>query len=64
MDTTLTGLRAIRKAKKVTQDELARHLGLSRELIGLYEAGKSSPRLDTLRDWCAFLDCEIVIKTK
>ena len=62
MDTTLAGLRAIRKVKKVTQDELAKHLGLSRELIGLYEAGKSSPRLGTLRDWCAYLNCEIIIK--
>ena len=62
MDTTMSQIRQKRKSKKITQDEIAKHLGVSRELVGLYENGKSFPRLDVLNSWCAYLGIEITIK--
>lgn len=55
-------LRVIRKAKKITQAEMAKHLGISRELFGLYEQGKSQPRLDILLAWCSYIGVEIIIR--
>jgi len=57
-------LKATRKAKRMKQDELCKHLGISRELFGKYESGKSSPRADLLSVWCEYLDLELRIITK
>lgn len=40
--------RALRKAKGLTQDELAKQLGLSRSAIGMYENGLREPDYETL----------------
>lgn len=55
-------LRAIRKRKRITQAELAKHLGISRELFGFYENGVSTPRLALLEQWCNYLNVELIIR--
>lgn len=58
-------LKQQRKLAKVGQAELSKHLGISRELLGHYENGKSYPRVDLLESWCDYLGLEvrIIIKT-
>lgn len=50
MDVTKFGerLRAVRKLRGYTQDELGRELHLAKDGIGRYERNLSSPSVDTL----------------
>ena len=41
-------LHSLRKQKKVSQEVLAQHLGVSQRLISHYEKGKCEPSLDDL----------------
>lgn len=41
-----TTLSNLRKAKNLTQKELAQHLCVSSSLIALYETGKRKPKLE------------------
>ncbi|MCQ2386370.1 MAG: helix-turn-helix transcriptional regulator [Clostridia bacterium] len=47
-------LRTLRKKENLTQEELAKALGLSPSAIGMYERGQREPNLETLE---AFADC-------
>lgn len=47
-------LRLLRKKEGMTQEELAKALGLSPSAIGMYERGQREPNLETLE---AFADC-------
>ncbi|MBE9599472.1 helix-turn-helix domain-containing protein [Pedobacter sp. MC2016-24] len=40
---------ALRKAKKISQAELAREAGVSREIIGRYERNEVSPSVDVAK---------------
>ena len=44
--------KAIRLRLGLTQDELARHIGISRTYIADLERGRNCPSLDIV-DWCA-----------
>ena len=43
-------LKAARKDKNLTQDELAKLVGLNRNAVSFYECGRTSPTLDTIED--------------
>ncbi len=53
-----------RKVKKIGQEELSKHLGISRELLGKYENRKSTPRLELLECWCLYLGIELQLILK
>lgn len=40
-------LKAARKNQELTQDELAKLVGLNRNAVSFYECGRTSPTLDT-----------------
>ena len=41
-------IKAYRKKRKMTQDELAKRLGVSRSAVGMWESGTREPDYDTL----------------
>ncbi|NGP45406.1 helix-turn-helix transcriptional regulator [Bacillaceae bacterium SIJ1] len=41
-------LKRLRRAKRLTQKQLSRALGISESAIGMYERGEREPSLDTL----------------
>lgn len=43
-------LKAARKNQELTQDELAKLVGLNRNAVIFYECGRTSPTLDTIED--------------
>lgn len=49
-------LKAIRKAKKITQDEIAAHLGIKRQTYSAYERGISIPDSLTLNKIATYFD--------
>lgn len=49
-------VRSLRRARGLTQEELAERCGLSPDTIRRLEHGSFSPSLDTLRKLCAGLD--------
>ena len=49
-------LRDLRKKKGISQETLARDLGVSKSTIGLYETGDTLPDAKTLRDLAAYFD--------
>ena len=44
-------LRRIRKARGISQEELARMLGTSKQVISRYENGQRSPKLSTVEEY-------------
>lgn len=52
-------IRAVRKAKKVSQDKLAYSIPLDRAHIGLIENGKRAATIPTLVKLAIALDCEV-----
>ena len=54
-------LRTARLAARITQDELARHLNVSRQMIIKYEAGSAAPRYDKLSLAASILDVEFEV---
>ncbi len=53
-------LRSLRKARKVTQRDLAIHARLDRSYVSAMELGENSPTLDTLLALCRGLDISLV----
>jgi transcriptional regulator with XRE-family HTH domain len=49
----------LRKKKNLTQEQLARKLGLNRPAIGAYEEGRAEPRLKTLRAMAHFFEVSL-----
>lgn len=39
----------LRRAKKITQEDLAKEVGLTKGAIGMYETGKRTPSLKTAK---------------
>ena len=56
--TTLTG---VRKAKQMTQAELAQRAGLSRMTVQRLESNGLDPRLSTLQEMARVLEQELVV---
>ena len=52
-------LRKIRKQKGMTQDELAKVVGVGRTTIGEIEAGKHVPGVDVAMEIAAALHCSV-----
>ena len=47
-------LKALRKGKKLTQEQVADKLGISRSSIANYEIGRRSPNLNDLKQFAVF----------
>ena len=52
-------LKTLRKAKGLTQEELAERLGISRLMVNQYENGKSKPSRHTLVKMAEFFNCTL-----
>ncbi|SDX46077.1 DNA-binding transcriptional regulator, XRE-family HTH domain [Marininema mesophilum] len=52
-------LKSIRKAKKLTQQEVADRLGISRQAYGYYEKGTRQPDIDSLNQIADIFDVSI-----
>ena len=55
----MKGLKIQRIKKELTQEQLAKELGLSTHQITTYEQGVRQPKLDTLKKLAKFFDCSI-----
>lgn len=53
----MTALHQYRRAKGITQRELANKLGVSQPTITQYETGARKPDIVTLKKLAAILDC-------
>jgi transcriptional regulator with XRE-family HTH domain len=53
-----------RKARKLTQDEVADKAGVTQKTISVVEGGKKKTELATILAICAVLDLEIVVRGK
>ena len=52
-------LTQLRKAKELSQEELASRLGVSRQAVSKWERGESSPDLDNLMALAALYGCSL-----
>ena len=57
-----SNLKFLRKAKGLTQDQLADKLGINRAMIGSYEENRAIPKLNAMQDiasrmCCRYDDC-------
>lgn len=50
-------IKKIREERKLSQDDLAKRLGVTRAVISQYETGKRQPKLDQLKKIAAALNC-------
>ncbi len=58
-ESALKGLRALRKSKDLSQEELAELLGVSSRQVCRWETGTSKPRLDLIPEICGVLGCSL-----
>ena len=49
----------LRKNKKVSQDDVAKALGITRQAISLYERGEHEPKLETWKKLASFFDVSV-----
>ncbi len=54
-----SNIRFLRKKKGITQEELAKHLGVTRSVIGAYEEGRAEPRIQTMQKIANFFDISL-----
>nr|PZN02741.1 MAG: XRE family transcriptional regulator [Bacillota bacterium] len=52
-------IKSLREERKITQQELARYLGVSQKTISNYENGERSPDPDTLRKIADYFDVTV-----
>ena len=52
-------IRNIRKLKKLTQEQLARDLGIRRSTVAMWETGKAMPRAALLPKLADILGCTV-----
>lgn len=57
-------LKARRKEMRLTQEDLADKIGVSKQYIGLIERGKVSPGLDVIEKIAEALNCELRLLLK
>lgn len=57
-------LKDLRKAKKITQEELANHVNISTARLSKIENNKGVKSIEILEDICSYLDCELRIIPK
>ncbi len=59
MDNIGKNLKYLRKSKGITQDELAKNIGVNRAMIGSYEENRAVPKLSVLKDIANFFGITI-----
>lgn len=52
-------IKYLRKSKGLTQEELAKNIGVNRAMIGSYEENRAAPKLSVLQDISYFFDISI-----
>lgn len=52
-----SNLKTLRKNRKITQEELAEILGITRAAVSIYERGLANPTLETFVKICEVLEC-------
>ena len=52
----MTGLRALRLRRLMTQQELAQRIGVRYQTVGSWEAGTAHPRVAAMRKLCEVLE--------
>lgn len=52
-------LRTIRKAKKISQEELAEKIGVSRQSVSKWECAEAYPEMDNILKLCKIFHCKI-----
>ncbi len=52
-------LKALRKAKKISQEDLAEKVGVSRQSVSKWECGDAYPEMDNILKLCSIFHCEI-----
>ena len=57
-------MRTIRKALGYSQDEMARAIGVTRQMVNYYERGESCPSAETWISWMTIVDKNIRILRK
>ncbi|PLX11847.1 MAG: transcriptional regulator [Marinilabiliales bacterium] len=57
-------IKYLRKEKGLTQDELAKNIGVNRAMIGSYEENRAIPKLSVLKDLAYFFDISIDVLAK
>ena len=54
-----TNLKIVRIKKGIKQKDLALMIGISQNLLSMYESGKRNPKLDTIKKIVVILDCAV-----
>jgi transcriptional regulator with XRE-family HTH domain len=54
-------IRFARESAGVSQGELAKHLGVTRQMIGRYESGRAAPGVDKIAKAASLLRAEFVV---
>lgn len=52
-------VKALRKERKLTQEEFAKQTKISRSAIGMYESGKREPNFETLEAFADFFNVDM-----
>ncbi len=52
-------LRCLRKSKKISQEELAERVGVSRQSVSKWECGDAYPEMDNILKLCSIFHCKI-----
>lgn len=52
-------IKPIRQAKGMTQEELARAMGVKRTAVAMWETGASAPRVSMIPKLAAVLECTV-----
>ena len=66
MDTVGLNIKYLRKTKGLTQDELAKNIGITRAVVGSYEENRAIPKINVLKDLAFYFKVSIddLVKTK
>lgn len=51
--------KSIRESKNMTQEDIAKYLGVTRSAVAMWETGQSLPRADLLPKLAKILECSI-----
>ncbi|CFQ60022.1 transcriptional regulator [Yersinia frederiksenii] len=60
----LNNLIEVRKSKQLTQVDIAKRIGVSRQAISKFEKGESSPTIDTLIGYATAMDIDFAANMK
>ena len=60
----LSVLRTVREGKNLSQEKVAKEVGISQEYLSYIERNKRSPQADDLKKLCNVLDLDLIIVAK